>query len=661
MPPTGTKKSPGRTPKPVGKQKKTTTSSLPPLGPKPTAGKLPQGKLTPGDKRFIGKQAGKLRAARREGVAAATSQLEGIVSGVGKQGRKLTKESNRVIAGMNRLAENEKQFQSRQRRGVEIDTQSILGRTSATGARSGYMDMGVTSGRRRQSVAGAKLSGALTDAAIGQAKGTKKAGQRAFQSIKAAEKQAAGDSMTILDVLAAERKSEDQRFLTEMRYNIRSQRMQQQFQLMMANLGFEQDIYKMRLENRLAADYLEWQNENGYLLKPEEQAALDWKYKKRELDYAYRASNKDKDPAAAAKWHAQNSAVVDAVTQLNTQMTSDEWAAAEEQAIETAEAQGADPAALLYNQVAYKQDSGELPAGVDVSIVNRAVRDMIDNKLSGTLAGNGQSGDGPLYAPNYETIKGYILDADTDGTVTQYVQRHEGQLATAHNNYAMISQAVSAVDAARNTALTDGGFPTGVAVATGAAALGIAAVAGPKGLKAGRAGIQHGTRALGSKVGGAVGSAVGGIGERYGVADDIAEGIGEAVAEQFKGVNADDLLKTVGNGKAANANIAAAAQQGRISPYKTGLTTTAVEVAQMRLAQGLITPAEFEQIRVVSKAVNLGRGAIMALGGPVGDEALQLLRRANPKLYMEITNPWGIVSEEEDEATLSAWELENMQ
>jgi hypothetical protein len=654
MPPTGTKKSPGRTPKPVGKKKKTTTSSLPPLGPKPTAGKLPQGKLTPGDKRFIGKQAGKLRAARREGVAAATSQLESIVSGVGKQGRKLTKESNRVIAGMNRLAENEKQFQSRQRRGVEIDTQSILGRTSATGARSGYMDMGVTSGRRRQSVAGAKLSGALTDAAIGQAKGTKKAGQRAFQSIKAAEKQAAGDSMTILDVLAAERKSEDQRFLTEMRYNIRSQRMQQQFQLMMANLGFEQDIYKMRLENRLAADYLEWQNENGYLLKPEEQAALDWKYKKKELDYAYRAAQRDKDPAAARKWDTYNTAITDAIVETNQALSTPESREA------LMKAAAADPEVVagtktveqaLYGTLSYSQDA--LPRSVDAGVVNTVIRDMIGNVVNND--NNSEAAKGPGFAPGFDQVKEYILMADEDGTLGAYLGRHEGQLSQAHQNYKMLAGVALNVDAERDQSLTNdaGTFElAGDAVATAAA------VGGGVGLY--RLLKSRGKAQLALPPGAPVGKQP----ALPAAETRLALGAGpDRLALPAAGgtTGPDDLLGAATNSKAANANIASAAQQGRISPFKSpieagpigstgasGIPMGAVDVDRVvaSLERGDITGAEADELLNVARVRNLG--SLIGQMMQAGDEPLAVLRRANPKLYMEITHPWGYFTEGPD-------------
>ena len=179
-----------------------------------------------------------LGAARREGRAAAGGQL-GTISdranrGINKQLAAADKRTSRILANMENISRQSGRFGRQQRKGIEAETAHQL-------SLGGGMSSGLTGSRSRTTNTATKAAATVTSALGKQGEKARAAEMQAIRSGKRSESQQDRASLSILDVLAAERKSEDVKFV---------QTMQQEED--MANFQADQQIYMAKLQSRLA-------------------------------------------------------------------------------------------------------------------------------------------------------------------------------------------------------------------------------------------------------------------------------------------------------------------------------------------------------------------------------------------------------------------------
>lgn len=214
---------------------------------------VPTGKLTPKDRRHLAGTRQDLAAARRKGVTAAKGQLAGIEQNLGarlsKQSRKFSKSSERVLGQMKRYTEQSKDFARGQVRGAKSDRDQLSDRVGPTGMDFTAGDAAITGSRIKKAIAAGEAT--RTQAAASSALGKKlaEAGNKRMAATERVNEQVASNSQSILDVLAAERASDDARFLAQQRMQYKSMRQDEANQVRMA-----------KLQSRLQMKYAEFAN-----------------------------------------------------------------------------------------------------------------------------------------------------------------------------------------------------------------------------------------------------------------------------------------------------------------------------------------------------------------------------------------------------------------
>ena len=285
--------------------------TIPKLGPRPGPPPLPKVNINTG----IGKTKNQLARARRQGKAAAGSQLGTIADRaakqIGKQERKFDATASRILRNARAHEERQRQYSKEQAKGIATTTRSLAASSSP-----GAFGAGLTGSRSRVAGAQARAGRLTADAGVKAAAMTRSAGQGAIDKTKKVTKSGGREAMSMLDVLAAERKSDDVRFIKELKHQERMQEISMAHDLQMAEYGFMQDEYMARLNNQLQMEYTEWQLDNDLLLTPEQEAALSWRYDKKSQLLSYkleqRQAQKEGNRSAFNEYDRQMSAIQDA-------------------------------------------------------------------------------------------------------------------------------------------------------------------------------------------------------------------------------------------------------------------------------------------------------------------------------------------------------------
>ena len=294
-----------------------------------------------------------LGAARREGRAAAGGQLGSISDranrGINKQLAAADKRTSRILSNMENISRQSGKFGRQQRKGVEAETAHQL-------SIGGGMSSGLTGSRSRSTKTATKAAASVTSALGKQGEKARAAEMQAIRSGKRSESQQDRASLSILDVLAAERKSEDVKFV---------QTMQQEEK--MANFQADQQIYMAKL-----------------------QARLSWKMEQKKAEA-------EGNKGQLFNFGVQMSAIEDGI-QTATEIMSNPKKLAAVRAKFTDATTGVQTSTDEEAVARYVQDkvSMNVPEGVEKSAINNAITSTIENGFAGELA------------PTWDEISGMI-------------------------------------------------------------------------------------------------------------------------------------------------------------------------------------------------------------------------------------------------------------
>lgn len=188
-----------------------------------------------------------LAAAGKAGKQAATGQLATISSvigkNLGKQSGKYAVQTQKVLRNMQRIEQRNRLFQANRIAGAAATRQGGVGMRGPGGAVTTGRDMGIVARRQGQLQAQADVAESATRASVRAGRQTRKAGTAAVEAAPRIDTQAQKGTMSILDVLAAERQADDIKFVQEL-----------QMQEDLANAEFAHDIYMAKLNDQLERD-----------------------------------------------------------------------------------------------------------------------------------------------------------------------------------------------------------------------------------------------------------------------------------------------------------------------------------------------------------------------------------------------------------------------
>lgn len=200
-----------------------------------------------------------LKDARRKGKAAATGQLATIAAVVGKatanQSGAYATQTQKVINNMKRIEGQNRLFQANRRAGAAATRQGIVGAASGSaGAVGTGRDAMRVAPRQRMLRSQEQASVAQNKAGLQAGKGIRQAGQAAIDKAPAIDMAAQRGTMSILDVLAAERAADDVQFIATLQQEEDLANAQMAHDIYMARLGHKQDRRLAKLNARLDED-----------------------------------------------------------------------------------------------------------------------------------------------------------------------------------------------------------------------------------------------------------------------------------------------------------------------------------------------------------------------------------------------------------------------
>lgn len=364
-----------------------------------------------------------LKDARKEGKGAAGGQLGSISDkankGINKQIAAADKRTARILQNIKRLEDQSRMFGREQRRGVEAERRHQL-------ALGGAMSSGLVGSRARTTKTMTKATDEVVSAMGKQGEKMREAELGALHSSRRAEARADKASLSILDVLAAERRSDDVKYIQGLKHDEKMAELQHAQQLQLMQLGFEQDLYKMKMQTKTEKDFIKWQLEQGLMLTPEDQAALDWRFEKKRLSLPYRLEEqKAKRQQQEDQFHSfdvQMSAIEDGIQTATETWNSPGRRARAEAAfpnLPAKEAVAAYAAQLVGNSV---------PHDMEMSAINAAIRQTVDNIAGGGLA------------PTFTEVSALIEQTSPD--MREYLASNPN-LQTVHDTYRAIRTAQS--------------------------------------------------------------------------------------------------------------------------------------------------------------------------------------------------------------------------
>lgn len=402
------------------KNKKGRPTAVSKLGPKPGIPPMPHVDINLG----IGKIKHQLRDARKEGKNAAAGQLGAIADSVGGklkgQERKYDRETSRVLRNLARINERSRLFSASRLAGAEATRQSIA---SGYGASPGA---GAAVRRRSRQLAaqGRGITGAA-ESALGAGQDIRRAGRTAVGRAEGIEKGVVRTSMSMLDVLGAEQKREDIQYLENLRMQERMQELQFSHDLQMQQMQFNQSVYQSKLQNALQKDYLQYQYDNGYLMKPDEQMREQFKYDKKLKMLDLNMAKKETDPDTYNQLDSSLDTATGTMAEAATLMQSKEyksqdWAATAESNGTTTQKAQADW--LWSNMTSVSDDSPY--AGVAKSVISEMSK-------TGTT-------------PTWDSVSQYLSNADPK--VATYISDHPNRAARLHEQYRALNAATLGMD-----------------------------------------------------------------------------------------------------------------------------------------------------------------------------------------------------------------------
>lgn len=367
---------------------------------------------------FVGNLPAELAAARAAAEKAAGGQLATIANKaakqIGGQASKFDKRTDRILRNINRTERQSRQFYRDMRRGISVQQRHNM-------AAGGAQSIGITGNRAAVTKAAAKGTAQALGGQSRQASMTRQAGVQAIQSAYSTEAASNKASMSILEVLGAERKADDIKYIQGLQHEEKMAEIQHAQQLQIAQMGFEQDVYKMKLQQKMEKDFINWQREQGILLTPEEEAAVQWKYDKKRIQLPYRLEkNKAEREGEADAFHnfdVQMTAMEDAIQSTAEVMNKPGLKAKAEAAYGNLPTRDA--------VVQYVRDSvaQTVPEGTELSAINSVIAETADSIAAGGMA------------PRFETIKQHI--AQTSPEMRAYLESNP-QLEQVHDSYAAI-------------------------------------------------------------------------------------------------------------------------------------------------------------------------------------------------------------------------------
>lgn len=593
------------------KGKKGVTDFVGSLGPAPTD--LP--KLTGVNQQLVQETKSKLAEARKEGKAAAKGQLASIAEQtqgkLGKQASKFDQRSDRIMRNMQRLNKESKLFNMNRRNALGVTQQQNV---AAYGGRAS----GLTGPRRDIQRSQEPVIATQGRSAVQQGAKVQEAGQKALAASGRIDTASTKNSLSILDVLAAERRSDDVRFAQD-----------QAFQLRMQQLQMDQSVYMAKLGNALQKDYMQWQYDQGYLETPDEKRANDFKYYEMEK----RLENKLLDKRAG-----------------------EEAGPYVRSALDVAEATIAS-ANELYNapgfhEAAKRNYQAAKAAGKPTTLD----RERLNLLREGTITSPPEQ-----FAGLYENILGHFVETGTTPTFTEvqsYVQNNDETGAAAKvftNNPALVDQvhqSYRAVNAATigveqykdvitgemiSTGIkreapppTGGGEPEGSPGVSGwEYALGGAAVAGGV---AGGVKFAQGRRPAPGKTTGTLLDSEAHLGPRPPITDRIKARVARLVRS---GVPKDEAARLAADASDEIADVVAGgykakASRGIVSPFGQDIASEisreldTLAEADLRVAETFADPA-----RAAEDVAGAG-GRVRGIGDPVPQKALGTGQQALP-------------------------------
>ena len=361
------------------------------IGPKPTP------KSVNIDYDLVGNVPGKLKEARQEGKQAAGGQLKTISGKASKQIntqlRRADARTDKILRNMQRIEANNKKFSANVKAGISA--------TQAQHMSSGSVrQAGLTGSRSRVAKTTGKSMGQALHAQTQAGKKIQKAEKQAISSSHGIERRADKASLSILDVLAAERKSEDVKFIQSLKQEEKMLELNHGHDLMMQQLQFDQSLYSMEYEQQLNKEYTQWQMDQGLLLTPEEEAALQWRYQKKGITLPYRLEEqKAKKQQKTEQFHNfdnQMSAIEDGIQRSVEVINSPGLMSRAE-----ASFPNLSPREAASTYVSQEMER-TVPEGTEMSAVNNAIRDTVGSVIGGGLA------------PTWNEVQGYIAQTSPD-------------------------------------------------------------------------------------------------------------------------------------------------------------------------------------------------------------------------------------------------------
>lgn len=415
--------------------KKKPKTAIEQLGGPPGVPKMPKVNINTG----IGKVKKDLKQARQEGKAAAKGQLRSISDRLqkqaGKQDTKLGRETDRVLAGMKRLNTESRLFSQRRMAGVRATQAGIPGATGRA------VDAGIVSNRVRDTRAQGEYANRVTRSGLQAGQAQAGAVGRASDMAGGIDRGGAKSSLSILDVLSAERKSDDVRFTAELEQQERMQEMTMAHDIRMSKMNFNNSAYLQKLGTALEKDYQQWQFDNGYLMTPADQMAQQFKYDKKLKMLDFRAMDKETDPKTKTTIDRALDTAESTVASVNELMSNPKF----EQGMQAAADKGEFITQFMANNKIYTPPE-------DMQGVSAAVIDYM-------ATSNGE-------VPDYEFVRGAIVNqVDTDGSISKFIQAHPNRMDRLQDEYRALASAVDGDEVYK--ALTNQGTPAGVPYAQG--------------------------------------------------------------------------------------------------------------------------------------------------------------------------------------------------